>query len=228
MIKNFTYLRTISVRFPLIFRNSFILSLVILSITSTKAGNKLPIFSTDVTISSIGHNLMISWQANKADYTYYEVQKSADGVKFSTIGLVLDAPENSNICLFKDKNAAGDCKTVWYRIRAIDNNGQYSYSNSTTFECIAKAAKISTNATAAYPNPFNGSTTLKFTSTEAGFVQVSIQDLHGKILLSKQSEIIKGENSMQLEEMKNFTRGIYVARLTIHGSFAGSQKLIRN
>lgn len=224
MKKNFTS-SSISVRASVILKRSLILFFVLSFVCNVHAGSSLPVYSTPISISPVGQNLVISFQAAKDEFNYYEVQKSDDGQNFRTIGLVLDAPENSNTCLFKDKTPAAACKTIWYRIKAIDNSGAASFSNSTMFECIKAESAVTTSA---YPNPSYGGTTLKINSTEAGFARISIQDLQGKVWLSKQSEIIKGENNINLDELKSLNRGIYIARLVINGSMTGSQKLIRN
>ena len=188
--------------------------------------NGLPVFATTLSVSVSGQNMLISWQADKEAFSYYEVERSTDAVNFSTIGLVLDAPENSNICLFKDRKTeslAG--KTVWYRIKAIAKEGVFSYSNSISY--ISEKTLASTCETEAFPNPFKGGTALKFKSSEVGFAQISVQNLDGQTLLSKQSHIIKGYNNINLDGLASLSRGIYIARLSINGTVAANQKLIK-
>ena len=187
--------------------------------------NGFPVFTTPLAISASGQNLVISWQADKEAFNYYEVEKSADDVHFSTIGLVLDAPENSNTCLFKDKKTANSKgKTVWYRIKAIDKDGKASYSGSASYVFEQSAANC---ASEAFPNPFESITSIKFKSNESGFAEISVRNLDGQILLSKQSHINAGYNNIELEGLASLTKGIYVARITINGTVAGNQRLIK-
>lgn len=204
-------------------KSNLLLILLFLCIQSAQAGN-LPVFTTELAVSPSGQNLVISWQADKAAFNYYEVEKSTDGKHFSTIGLVLDAPENSNLCLFKDKKQAS--ATVWYRIKALDKAGVASYSNSTSY-VVENGASLTCEASV-FPNPFTEATVIKFKSNEAGFAEVKVQNLNGQTLLSKQSNISKGYNSISLDGLSGLTKGIYVARLTINGTEAGNQKLIKN
>jgi len=188
--------------------------------------SQLPVFNTELSIEAAGQNLIISWQADKATINYYEVEKSTDGEHFSTIGLVLDVLENSNLCMFKDKkltNTSG--KTVWYRIKAIDKDGGMLYSNSSSFVSEKKLAPAC-EATVC-PNPFTTGTIFKFKSTTTGIAEIKVQNLDGQTLLSKQSGINKGYNSIGLEGLGSLTSGIYIARLTINGTVIGNQKLIK-
>jgi len=216
-------------RLLIIAKYNFLIILVCLA--SLQAGartidaNELPVFSTPVAVFTSGQNLVISWQADKDAFNYYAVEKSTDGEHFSTIGLVLDAPENSNTCLFKDKKSAVPTgKTVWYRIKAITKDGIASYSTNASYSSEVPAAGCES---AAFPNPFVDATTVKFKSTETGFAEITVRNLEGQTLLSKQSHISVGYNSIDLDGLSNLSQGIYVARITINGTVAGNQKLIK-
>lgn len=230
MIKNFTSFTSLfTYRFAGTLKYNFLF--ILISLFALQAGarnltlsNGLPVFTTPLAVSTSGHNLVISWQADKEAFTHYEVEKSADAVHFTTIGLVLDAPENSNICLFKDKKMANSTgKTVWYRIKAIDKDGIASYSNSVSYVVEQPAdCELTT-----FPNPFKDATEVRFKSNEAGCAQVTVKNLDGQTLLSKQSQISMGYNSIFLDGLASLSKGIYVARITINGTVAGNQKLIK-
>ena len=205
--------------------------IVLVCLISFQAGahnntkNALPVFATDLAFFTSGQNLVISWQADKDAFNYYEVEKSTDGAHFSTVGLVMDAPENSNTCLFKDKKlptATG--KTVWYRIKAIAKDGIVSYSSNASY--VSEIPAVSCES-AAFPNPFLDATTVKFKSNETGFAEITVRNLEGQTLLSKQSHINVGYNSIDLEGLSVLSKGIYVARIIINGTVAGNQKLIK-
>ena len=187
---------------------------------------KLPLYINELQISALGQNLVISWQADKTNFEYYEVEKSLDGKLFTTIGLVMDAPENSNICLFKDKKANNSNEnTVWYRIKAIDKTGGLFFSNSIAYEIKNEPLKAA--IVTAFPNPFTNATAIQFMSDAPGFAEVKVQNLEGQILLSKQSNINKGHNSIALEGLGRLNNGIYMARLSVNGTIIGNQKIIK-
>lgn len=209
----------------------YITLIILVCLVSLQAGartnnaNGLPVFTTPLSVFTAGQNLVISFQADKNTFNYYEVEKSTDGQNFTTVGLVLDAPENSNTCLFKDKKSVTPTtKTVWYRIKAIAKDGVASYSSNASYASETPAVSCES---AAFPNPFVDATTVKFKSNESGLVEVTVRNLEGQTLLSKQSHISVGYNSIDLDGLSSLSKGIYVARITINGTVAGNQKLIK-
>ena len=105
--------RKLSPQLTGIIKYNLLTAFVIICLQTAQAGtfpllvnhqyNKQPVFINELLISNSGQNLILSWQADRSSFDYYEIEKSLDGKTFKTIGLVLDAPENSNLCLFKDK-----------------------------------------------------------------------------------------------------------------------------
>ena len=201
------------------------------SVLATRAGNTAQLVNespiSEIFISAAGNNLILSWQVDKTAFNYYEVEKSFDGKNFSTIGLVLDAPENSNTCLFKDKKTATpEGKMAWYRIKGIQKNGTILYSSSSSYR-ETEATAIETN-TIFSPNPFTNTGSIKYLSNQVGFAEIKLQNAAGETLLSKQSVVGKGYNNIQLSGLSNLAAGVYVARLIINGTVMVNQKVVKD
>ena len=204
-----------------------------ISILICRAGgpSDIPVTNNEGLISQImisvsGHNLLLSWQVDKSAFNYYEVEKSTDGTNFSTIGLVLDAPENSNTCLFKEKKP-GTFQTVsiWYRIKGILKNGNIIYSNSSSYRETESVLPASTHIFS--PNPFSNSGVVRYYSDQVGFVVLKLQNAAGETLLSKQSVLNKGYNTIQVDGLSSISSGVYVARLIINGTVMVNQKVVK-
>ena len=188
--------------------------------------NNTPI--SDIFISLAGHNLVLSWQVEKTAFNYYEVERSYDGKTYTTIGLVLDAPDNSNTCLFKDKlNDAPKPVTTWYRIKGYEKNGTVLYSPSSTYMEYTPENTSSINTIVFSPNPFNNTGSIKYFSNQAGIAEIKLQSSAGETLLSKQSVLSKGYNNIQLGGLNSLASGIYVARLIINGMVIANQKVVK-
>ena len=182
---------------------------------------------SEILISEAGHNLLLSWQIDKSAFNYFEVERSYDGKTFSTIGLVLDAPENSNTCLFKDKKSTGSTGLmIWYRIKGIVKNGSIIYSPSSSYKEYIPVPVDITNATFS-PNPFSNTGFIKYFSNQAGIAEIKLQNAAGETLLSKQSILSKGYNNIQLGGLNKLASGIYVARLVINGMVIVNQKVVK-
>ena len=214
--------------------NYFILVLVFsISSLNTRAGDPsgLPVNTNEdlisrIMISASGHNLLLSWQVDKSAFNYYEVEKSSDGQNFLTIGLVLDAPENSNTCLFKEKKPGlPQNLSTWYRIKGILKNGNVIYSNPSSYRETELATPASGNSFS--PNPFTHSGVVSFYSDQVGFAVLKLQNAAGEILLSKQSVINKGNNTIQVDGLSTLSSGVYVARLIINGIAVVNQKVVK-
>ena len=202
----------------------FILCFVGSYAKTTHTTNDNPISS--ILIAATGHSLLLSWQVDKTIFNYYEVEKSVDGKNFSTIGLVLDAPENSNTCLFKDKKPVTPAvKMTWYRIKGIQKDGSILYSASSIYH-EAEPVEIINNAFS--PNPFTTVGSIKYFSNQVGFAEVKLQNIAGETLLSKQSVVSKGYNNIQVSGLDKLAAGVYVARLTINGNVMVNQKVVKD
>lgn len=68
-------------------------------------------------------HVTLSWQDNSGNEIGFVVERSTDGVNFSTIGAA-----NANVTVFTDVSAAGST-AYSYRVRAISNAGQSAPSN---------------------------------------------------------------------------------------------------
>lgn len=224
-------------QFPQIPRYCNYLLLIILfsfSVLTTSAGNTRQLISrvnespiSEIFISTSGHNLILSWQVEKTAFNYYEVEKSFDGKNFSTIGLVLDAPENSNTCMFKDKKSTTpEGKMAWYRIKGIQKNGVILYSPSSSYRENEKTEIATTNFFS--PNPFTNMGSIKYFSNQVDFAEIKLQNTAGETLLSKQSIVSKGYNNIQLNGLSKLAAGVYVARLIINGTVIVNQKVVKD
>jgi hypothetical protein len=118
-----------------ILKGLIILVTAILLSFAVKASTINPVIKgiDEVGVKAVGNNIILSWEADKVTFSYYELQKSDDGVNFKTVGLVLDAPEDSNTCLFKDLKANAANAKIFYRVNGVQANGNIVVGKSNTF-----------------------------------------------------------------------------------------------
>ena len=114
-------------------RNIIAALLVAISFTNTQAQTANPSIVRNVKVSVQNDNLMINWVVTEAATAdYYEVQASADGKTFSTIGLVLGAdPKQANSFAFKQGVKKMKPGQVFYRVLNIGTDGKAYASNVT-------------------------------------------------------------------------------------------------
>jgi len=96
------------------------------------------------------NSVFINWvTASEQNNSHFEVERSTDMKVFKTVAMVLDgfSTTGTNGKSYKFKEAAGDVKkgkTVYYRLKQIDNDNQVHYSS-------VMAVQMNTTVTI-YPN----------------------------------------------------------------------------
>ena len=101
--------------------------------------------------------------------------------------------------------------TYVYRLKQIDNDGTFKYSNETEVQ-VGMAMKILTLAN--YPNPFNPTTTIQFTVPNDGKAIVKIFNMLGQeVATAFSGEVNAGTvNNISFNASK-LSSGVYFARL---------------
>jgi hypothetical protein len=109
-----------------------------------------------------------------------------------------------------------------YRLKQIDFNGTYEYSDEVAVEVTAP---LEYTLEQNYPNPFNPSTVIKYTIPENGFVTLDVYNLLGE----KVGSLVNGVQEAGRYEINfdasNLASGIYVYSLK-SGSFTSVKKML--
>lgn len=160
--------------------------------------------------AAIQNNIVeLKWKTSQEINTaYFDVEKSSDGKAFNLLTKVA-ASGNSNLT---KTYAASDNNPLngdnWYRLKMVDKDGQYSYSNveKINFTGNSKAAFL-------YPNPAMGNAILQFNSNKPCNYTVELVDVSGKVLKTLKGAAIAGENKVNLN-VSNYTKGVYLVKLS--------------
>ncbi|MCX6351159.1 MAG: T9SS type A sorting domain-containing protein [Bacteroidetes bacterium] len=157
--------------------------------------------------AAIENNIVIAkWQtASELNNDYFEVQKSTDGIHFSTIGTVKGAGNSNSIINYNFKDNSRPAATVYYRLRQVDFNGQFEYSS---------IAKVMTNgimkeSIEVYPNPFNDKIEVNINYTQTSNIEAQLTDMKGNVYYNKCLLYSKGDAPIVLNTQK-LKPGIYI------------------
>ncbi|MBK5269701.1 MAG: T9SS type A sorting domain-containing protein, partial [Bacteroidia bacterium] len=166
----------------------------------------------------------LSWQVllNEA-IKYFDVERSFDGISFSSIARIGTQQSNSEITNYSYEDLLGKVpfRTIYYRIRIKDISNQIKFSE------IAKVAvNTSTrNSITIIPNPVKDVVQLFVTSKTNSQAQVRIYDQMGKIIRMINVTVEIGNNVITLNDLANHPRGIYQVMVMV-GSELYTQKLL--
>jgi hypothetical protein len=113
-----------------------------------------------------------------------------------------------------DKNPDGSGE-IKYRLKQIDNDGQFNYSDIINVNYSINSFEIYQN----YPNPFNPNTTISWQSAIDGNVNIKIYDILG----NEVAEILNEFKSAGRQEIKFetgslnnvLTSGVYIYKIEI-------------
>lgn len=144
---------------------------------------------------------------------YFEVERSTDGVNFSSIGKV-----NSNVALntagsfnFKDENIDVNSNTLYYRINAVSKDGGHKYSSI----LVVRLSGIVSDKMKVSPNPAVSTISVNFYSVLRGNVEYQLVDMMGKVVLREQQHIEAGQNIITINQLSRFSEGVYTIMLRV-------------
>jgi hypothetical protein len=122
--------------------------------------------------------IILSWTTStETNNRGFYIQRNTSG-KWNEIGFVpgsgtTSEPRSYSFTDNPDNISAGSKN--YYRLKQVDYDGHFSYSNQVDAESQPDEYFLSQN----YPNPFNPTTNIKFTIPEAGSVKIKIFDILG-------------------------------------------------
>ena len=186
-------------------------------------GNPLPVELTSFTASVNGTDVNLNWEtATEVNNYGFEVERlSSDAgessfnshsssLEFETIGFV-QGNGNSNSpqdYSFVDKPIGGT--KYKYRLKQIDNDGNYEYSKEIEAELEApKEFFLAQN----YPNPFNPSTAIKFSLPVDEMVNLTVYNALGEKVATLINHVKKAGNYEVNFDASAISTGAYFYRL---------------
>ncbi len=124
-----------------------------------------------------GDRVVLRWQTEtESENVGFDVQRQTQS-EFEKIGFVAGAGTTSSPQQYRFVDLLPGSGTVAYRLRQVDFDGGFSYS-PVVFLDGAKPADFTVSS--AFPNPFNGATSVEFTLPRADVVIIRIFDTCGR------------------------------------------------
>ena len=173
----------------------------------------LPVNLTTFTGVKNGSTNKLSWTtADEKNNKGFELQRSADGEKFSTIEFISSKGNNGNSVgtLEYEFIDAKPFKVVsYYRLKQVDFDGKSTLSKVVV---IKDGRMMNFEISDIYPNPAKEKVNIvvsSFAERKANFI---ITDLTGKVVLQQNQQIMNGENNIQLN-VNSLTAGSYILKV---------------
>lgn len=170
----------------------------------------------------------LSWNSySELNTLYFEIERSATGIFGGSNSSVAGKVNASGFSSVQKQYAFSEVKDAnkvsYYRVKSVDANGSFEYSNVVAIRNADKDAFVYT----VNPNPFVDHITLGIKMAKKGNVTLVISDASGRRLLTKQVSLSTGSNNFNLSDLGQLPKGVYL--LDIASESAVSRvKVVKN
>lgn len=181
-------------------------------------GNYLPLFGsvapvkfTNFSAIKKDNAALLAWQITNEDANVvsYEVERSVNGIAFTKLATV--APKNNGLTAntynLTDNNISQTSGVIYYRIKQIDKDGKFIYTDIKSVRISAKGVVIGV-----YPNPVKEAANLSLDLTEDALVTVNLTDATGKEIKRLNFNAIKGLTVKKID-MNSLASGTYLLKV---------------
>ena len=138
-------------------------------------------------------------------YVSYTVEKSDNGINFSTLGVLAGKGDGINNYQFTETQALTG--NGFYRIKQTKKDNKLSYSKT-----LLLTGTLNSNAVSLYPNPVGSNVFIKGLEPNKTY-HVSVSDVSGKVIIVK--DMVATRNELFIGDAG---KGIYLVKITAEGS----------
>jgi hypothetical protein len=188
------------------------------------ATNIVPVELYSFSSSVEGNTVNLSWlTATELNNRGFEIERSFNKSNWSTIGFkegkgTTSEPQQYS---YSDNLSGVVSSRLYYRLKQIDFDGNFEYSNIIEVEIAPLVFSLSQN----YPNPFNPSTKINYSIPQSSNVVIKVFDILGNEVATLVNEQ-KPAGSYEIEfNATNFPSGVYCYQLKA-GTFIETKKML--
>jgi len=168
----------------------------------------LPVELTSFTAKQTKAGVMLNWTtATEVNNFGFDIEAlRATSKKWEKVGFV-EGHGNSNSP--KEYSFFDNSGATSYRLKQVDFNGNYEYSDVVTVSSVITKTELYQNS----PNPFNPSTKISFSLAETGKVNVSVYNVIGQKVADLVNQTMEsGVHNVDFNA-SNLPSGLYIYRL---------------
>ncbi len=169
--------------------------------------NPLPVQGILINALLAADNVVINWNTiGEVNTSVFEVERSIDNINYVKIGFTGSTAIYGGNAAYSivDGIAGITGSAVYYRIKAVDKDGKFTYSNIVAVKLTAK------KAITVWPNPFVSDVYITHTAVATGVILIKITDASGKEISKQVKKVQKGKNQFIISHLQKLPQGVYV------------------
>jgi len=162
-----------------------------------------------------GRAVDLYWRtAGEVNCSHFDIERSTDALTFAPIGSLAGAgttvqPQNYH---HTDVALPANAQTLYYRLRQVDFNGQYTYSNLVEVNLANGGQPVF----GLFPNPATGPVTLTLSPSPTSTPTLEVYAATGARLLAQTADLLTLSGSLN-NLLPQLAAGTYVVRLVADG-----------
>ena len=176
----------------------------------------VPVTYASFNVQQVSKQALLRWVvAEEINTNLYSIERSADGVNWYSIGTTPAMGINGKEYDYYDQSPMNGFN--YYRIKAIDNDGKFSYSEIRKLNFGKNGNNI-----LIVPNPSRYQSQIFITSS-ANTAKVSVYDAQSRLVISTNTSLQNGEFTLATDRLVN---GVYILHIDTQDGNSYSEKLL--
>ncbi|HAS46513.1 MAG TPA: hypothetical protein DCS93_38885 [Microscillaceae bacterium] len=179
--------------------------------TQDPIGTPLPAYLLSFDILKENNDVLAKWRVlDETQVAHYQLQRSPDGSSFQNIGDKIPLSEEKSAVkqyVTRDNTVPNNAtQGLYYRLKIVNTNGSYNYSDIKNLKFAKTDYKISYVA----PNPFQRQISISLNVPTTQEVAIQLKNITGQVVYSKKHSVEAGNNLITLEQLDKLPKGPYI------------------
>lgn len=172
------------------------------------------VYDKNLTAEEFPIGVMLSWStASESNTSLFEVEKSEDGIDFAMLGSIEAAGNSNNKKYYNFLDAQASAKKIYYRLKQIDIDGSFTYSDVLPFTKKMKNDMMIVNMS-------SESASKKFDFTldaiQEGKATIKIVDVKGQVAYEGTRNVNNGLTNLSVD-LQGLREGTYKLLVIMNG-----------
>ncbi|MEO5941972.1 MAG: T9SS type A sorting domain-containing protein [Ferruginibacter sp.] len=184
----------------------------------------LPVTLTAFSVNYNNSVANVNWSTEQEiNLAKYEVLRSVNGTDFQTISTMTSRNNLSKQnYTFQDNNIPSGATVLYYKLRIVDKDASFKYSNVVT----VKVSVARANDFLITPNPASTNAQIRFNADKAGQAQIIVFDAAGKAVMQQQANVLTGNNSIAINNIVKLSEGMYTVKMIVNNESFSSKLIV--